>query len=99
MLHQIVCNLEQNKNLKQQNILYFSVDCCSFFFGTAGLHNNESHPRCTKRERKTVSDFYRLKTLPAPSITPGVHGISFERYPRPRQRPFFKEPFLSSAFF
>ena len=59
---------------------------CRLFFRPAG--------KVIKRlllptvERKTVSDFYWLKTPPAPSVFPWcqVHGISFERFPWPWQR-------------
>ena len=47
--------------------------------------SSENHQITRKVERKTVSDFYWLKTPPAPSVTPAaryLHGFSFERFPR-----------------
>ena len=54
-----------------------------FFFGPAWniiCMTNPAHSG--KRERKTVSDFYWLKTPPTPSFSPWcqLHGISFERF-------------------
>ena len=40
--------------------------------------DDESRPRCVKRERKTVSDFYLLKTPPGPSIAPGATDMLYK---------------------
>ena len=50
-------------NLKGMIVFFF----CSIF---VNYQNDDSHPRCAKRERKTVSDFYWLKIPAAPSIAP-----------------------------
>ena len=49
------------------------LDTNTFFWASGENHQyDESRPRYIKRERKTVSDFYWLKTPPAPSIAPGA---------------------------
>ena len=45
------------------------VVLCFFFLGQRGNHqNDESRSRCAKRVPKTMSDFYWLKTPPAPQL-------------------------------
>ena len=44
-----------------------------FVLGQRGKSSDdEFRPRCAKRERETVSDFYSLITPPRPSVAPGA---------------------------
>ena len=41
-----------------------------FWVNGENYQYDESRPRCAKRKQKTVSDFYGLKTPPAPAVNP-----------------------------
>ena len=57
------------------------------FFLSKYKENHQITPAARRVERQAASDFYCLKTLYFPSVSqvPGVGGVSFERFPRPRQ--------------